>query len=406
MQSTIRMNRGLSLIPVVLALLVGLGGCVSDYDPYAGYSAEDKAKLQADDALRAQQKKEKIQALQWKDTVTDETFAEAMANGRPPVEGIMSRGLDVFEGRWEAAKSPYVDSYLYSYAKGTYRSEESFLGKKGVYRGDFKYFQDPSTLIPIGTYVMIGTFTSDKGRTEKGIYVAENAMSEQPLTFYRATPDYLRKVESRYQQQIADWKAEQIRLQQERLARQQADQESSFSFGQILSMGLGGMMIATSDIPGSDKLEIGSALFQDVMTDGQSQALAKVTSKASGNYLSSTIGGSTGAGNYGGDVPTGFSAVLTGDTTTLDKSMNSGNQSGTSYSSAGTVTPHQDSKSTSFSFTCPSGLKSTVNISYRSDACLSAKKQMTKIYSCNMVDDFAKVSSLCQSGCGSPQCTE
>ncbi|MBP5856003.1 hypothetical protein KAJ83_03215 [Marivibrio halodurans] len=372
------------------------------FDIYAGQTDEERAKLEADQEARAALKEEKKRQLQWQDTLPIEAIQQAaLEGGKRPLEGITSRDMDVFEGRWETYSSPYDDNIRYAYARGTYRSESAFQGK-GIYRGDFKYLQDkPNGYWTTGTYAMIGTYTRPDGSVDKGIYIAEDVYPNQPLTFYKATPAYLQKVERQYEAQIRQYREEELRRAQAEAAAA-ADSGSLFSFGQVLSMGLGGLMIATSDIPGTDQLEIGAALFQDVMSGGESSALAEIASNSTGGYPSSTVAPDGGV--------TGFSSILTGDSSALDAGMAArGTNGGTSSTTGGagmqaaSASPRQ---STQYSFTCPSGMSSTVTITYKTSACLSAKQAMTRVYSCNLVDDFASIASQCSSACGSPQCSE
>lgn len=362
------------LLALVLPAL--LSGCGS-YDPLSAYSAEEKAKILTSTVTRQQQNQSEIQTLKGRDTVTDAMLSRALAQGGQPVRGIKSRGTDIFEGQWEVQDSPYSNAAFYEYARGTYSAGGSIISE-GVYRGDFKYFPDPGEELRTGTYVMIGTHTNGKGITRKGIFVAENSIEDHPLVFYRATPDYLNRVESRYRQQIANWRAEQ--------ARQQANADSSFDFGQILALGLGGMMIATSDIPGVDKLEIGTALFQDIMTDGEANALADLTSRAAGGYLDSSIAGPAPVSGTAANASPAPAAP--------------------SQSTASATTASAGGRTASYTFTCSTGQSNTIQIPHKSEACLSAKKQMSEIYGCNLIDDFAKVASLCKSSCGSAQCME
>lgn len=397
-----RLATALAALTLALAASVGVS---SAYDPYAAYTPEERAKLEADAAQRAAEKGRALDAVRWQDTITDEAVDQASREGGTRVlDGIKSRGLDVFEGRMTSTVDPYNGWHRYHYDKGTYLSNPATSLRElihGLYRGDFLYFQDNtgSPYIVKGTYVMIGTLTRDDRTVEKGIFVAENAYADLPLRFLKATPNYLKLVEQRYRAQVTQYREAELRRQRE----EQADADSLFSFGQILGLGLGGLMVAGADIPGADRLEIGAALFQDILTDGESNALAAVAGRVSGDYMPSTIAGD--------GVPTGFSAILTGDTRTLDADMAGRQQTSVpvtagASSVAGGVQTAAAGSSMNYSFTCPSGTSSTISIPYKTNACLAAKKEMARIYACNLIDDFSKVTSQCRDACGSPQCSE
>lgn len=367
----------MSKLTVLFLIAAGLGACAT-HDPYAHYTAEERAKLMADRELRSQQQARKLEQLQQGDTLSPETLAYRLRSGdTTPVEGVMSRGDDVFEGRWTIHEDPYTQAKRYTYDKGSYQSNFHYgvaQANNGLYRGDFLYFQDPPSgkTLPTATFVMIGSFMRHDGVQDTGIYVAENSYYATPLQFIKATPAYLERIEQRYQRQVANYREEQLRLAREA----QASEASMFNFGQLLALGLGGLMLASSDIPGADRMEIGTALFKDVMSQGQTDALASLTREKSGSYA-------TGAA-AGGNLRSASSAVS--------------GRPGAAASAPG--------QTTSYSFSCPSGQSSTVSISYKSASCLAAKKEMTRIYACNMVDDFSKVQGLCNSGCGTPQCTD
>ncbi len=366
--------------PKLAALLLiasSLGACAT-YDPYAHYTPDERTKLMADLEARSQRQAQQREQLRQGDTLTAETVAYRIRNGdTTPIEGIMSRGNDVFEGRWKIHEDPYTRAKRYTYDKGNYQSNAHFemaLAHNGLYRGDFLYFQDPPVQgrIATSTFAMIGSFTRHDGVQDTGIYVAEKSYPATPLVFTKATPAYLERLENRYRQQVANYREEQLRLARE--ARE--SEESMFNFGQLLALGLGGLMLASADIPGADRMDIGTALFKDVMNQGQTNALSNLAREKSGSYATSTIAG-----------------VNRRAAATVASSGGSGPAAG----------PGQ---TTSYSFTCPSGQSSTVSISYKTASCLAAKQEMTRIYACNLVGDFSKVQGLCSSACGTPQCTD
>ncbi|WP_353172353.1 hypothetical protein [Paracandidimonas soli] len=370
----------MSKLAVPLLIASSIGAC-SSYEPYAHYTAEERAKLMADLEIRSRQQEQKREQLRQGDTLSLETLAYRLRSGdTTPVEGVMSRGDDdVFEGRWKVHEDPYTGARRYTYDKGSYRSSFNHgiaQAGNGLYRGDFLYFQDPPSgkTLPTATFVMIGSFTRHDGAQDTGIYVAENSYSSMPLHFIKATPAYLERIEQRYQRQVANYREEQLRLAREA----QASEASMFNFGQLLALGLGGLMLASADIPGADRMEIGTALFKDVMSQGQTDALASLAREKSGSYAASTAAG--------------------GNLRSASAASAASSRPGAAASAPG--------QTTSYSFTCPSGQSSTVSISYKTTSCLAAKKDMTRIYACNMVNDFNKIPALCSSACGTPQCTD
>jgi hypothetical protein len=55
--------------------------------------------------------------------------------------------------------------------------------------------------------------------------------------------------------------------------------------------------------------------------------------------------------------------------------------------------------------TCPSGVSSTVPITYRTRACFEAARQFAVTYACNRLDQ-ARVMQNCTNACGHPQCLQ
>ncbi|VDL03953.1 hypothetical protein FR5810_01850 [Bordetella pertussis] len=187
-------------------------------------------------------------------------------------------------------RDAYTHKLALTYHKGTYHSSpaSTYLGPasglnqapagfNGQYQGDFNMFlQAPSKLdqeleltdpaIRTGSYVMIGTFVRHDGVREPGIYVANFGNGNHALKFTRATPAYLAQMEQRYADQVASFR------ESERQRRQAEASGGGDGFGALLALGLGGLILSSADIPGADVAQIGAALFQDVMTDGQTQA--------------------------------------------------------------------------------------------------------------------------------------
>lgn len=350
---------------ILILTLHSLSACTSTYDPYAGYSVQDREKLIADHALRAQEGERRLEQLQQSNTLSQEAMAYRLRSGDTSlVEGRMNRGEDVFEGRWKVHQNPYTQAKIYTYDKGDYHSHPNYRiahDSNGVYSGEFLYFQDPPSATtnkrPSGTFVMIGSFTRHDAVQDNGIYVAENSVYPLPLHFIKASPAYLERLEQRYQQQVTNYREAALR----RAREEQASNNAMFNFGQILALGLGGLMLASADIPSADRMEIGTALFSDVMSPGQSNALATLSREKASRSTSSRAAGTRAKAT---------------------------------------------TQTSSYSFTCPSGQSSTVSISYKSASCLAAKQEMTRIYACNEVGDFQRIATLCQQGCGTPQCTD
>lgn len=385
---------------MVAAVSLALAGCLAttaegDHynDYYSRYSPEDRQKILEDNALRAQQHQDQIREQAWHDTITPEMMRQRLSTGNTgPVEGILSRGMDVFEGQMEVTRNPYTGRTLYTYSRGSYLSsvrESTPVGFNGLYRGDFKYFHDQAaqSARPRGTIVMIGSFTRHDGMQDKGVYVAENAVATVPLHFVKATPDYLARIERRYTQQVAQFREEQTRAAQEA--------QTSSSFGPMLALGLGGLILSAANIPSADVMSIGSALFSDVMTDGQSNALATLVQQKTGSYLGNTIG----AGQGGNAVQAAVArATQVGGAPASGAVMTSAPSRAANSAASFSTSQYQ--------FSCPSGHSSTVPITYKTPSCLAAKQEMTRIYACNLVGEFQRVASVCSAGCGSPQCGE
>ncbi|MDS1139241.1 hypothetical protein RE432_02255 [Pusillimonas sp. SM2304] len=376
------------------AVSLALAGCLATTtvpDPYSQYSPEDRQKILDDNMLRAQQHQDQIREQAWQDTITPEMLRQRLSTGNTgPVEGILSRGMDVFEGQMEATPNPYTGRTLYTYSRGSYLSsvrENMPIGFNGLYRGDFKYFHDQAAARPRGTIVMIGSFTRHDGMQDKGVYVAENAVATVPLHFVKATPEYLTRIEQRYTSQVARFREEQMRAAQEA--------ETSSSFGPMLALGLGGLILSAANIPSSDVMSIGSALFSDVMTDGQSNALATLVQQKTGSYLGNTIG----AGQGGNVVQAAVArATRVGGAPASGAGMASAPSRAANSAASFSTSQYQ--------FSCPSGHSSSVPITYKTPSCLAAKQEMTRIYACNLVGEFQRVASVCSAGCGSPQCGE
>lgn len=376
--------KALSLLAIAL-----LAGCAAGYDPYAAYSPEERAKLQADNASRSQQRIDT--AKQQRDdqlaveTLSNELLTQKIRTGdTSPVFGVRARGADRFEGRLDFLRDPYTNNLRAVYGKGTYVSVPRYgmpLPSNGHYRGDIKYFSDAPKEghFRTGTHVLIGEFTRHDGVRDIGIYIAERVLPEQPLDFVKATPGYLNQLESRYAAQVQTFRQqEQQRLQAERSSGEGL-------FGPLLALGLGGLILSSADIPGADVAQIGSALFQDVMSNGQTQALANIAR--------------SGRGSYGAGMQAGIAGISSPGASRSIPAV-------TGAPAAGKVQASAAGQTSQYSFSCPAGHSSVVPITYKSASCLAAKQEMTRIYACNLVGQFDQVAAMCTQGCGSPQCSE
>jgi hypothetical protein len=59
-----------------------------------------------------------------------------------------------------------------------------------------------------------------------------------------------------------------------------------------------------------------------------------------------------------------------------------------------------------FSYQCAYGSRINVAIPYKTKACLEVKKEFTKIFACNDVDQMERAAAACQSACGNRACDE
>lgn len=61
---------------------------------------------------------------------------------------------------------------------------------------------------------------------------------------------------------------------------------------------------------------------------------------------------------------------------------------------------------TTYHLQCASGVSKDIPIWYKSQACLSAKQNLARVYGCNLANEMDAARSQCQSACGGPTCEE
>jgi len=152
---------------------------------------------------------------------------------------------------------------------------------------------------------------------------------------------------------------EQMRAQQ--AAAQKSD--SGFQWGKLAAMGVGALAAGIADVDAATQL--------DVMT----------------RMVADSAPGAQGMSNLQG----------------MSASRAPGASGGTGTASASAKPALQQYQ---MSGSCPSGTAINISIPYRTQGCLAAKKEFTRIYACNEVDDFARAHQQCSSACGHPNCDE
>jgi hypothetical protein len=290
-------------------------------------------------------------------------------NKRPDgsADGVSYHGKDVFAGTYRKGTSPVTGRLTYLvFDHGVFTR-----GDGDRYVGTFYFFHDayneqetaPSTLPRNGTYIMVGDYLPKSGRSRAGIYYALLVEGLVTVGWVEADEKFLADFEAGRRQQVAYYK-EELRREQEEAA------SGGLSFAQILALGLGAAMIGSVDIPAADALQIGTAFATDVLSGGETSALNQFIATQH-----SAAAASAGARASGIGVTGGRSATA-------------------SY------------KNDQVTISCPSGVSSTIPISYRTSACRNAMITFAKVYSCNLIDDMASAGQACQSACGDPQCRE
>lgn len=281
-------------------------------------------------------------------------------NGR--AAGVIYRSEDVYVGRLKRSSSPFhADATHWVFDEGVYakRNGDRYLGRFHFFHenwgADHNMNQEDWLTPFVGRYILVGSFVPMGGTPQVGIFGAE-IFGDRPIAFAPADQSYLAQFEERYRSQVAAFERSQIETE-----------ESGLSFGQILALGLGGMALAAADIPASDMAEIGGAFAADVLSGGQAGALEGVIARQQTAAATGT------AGVPGTDVSTGTGAGYTSEQVTVS---------------------------------CPSGVTSSIPISYKTQQCRAAMIDFAQAYSCNAIDDFARVSQSCRTACGNAQCRE
>lgn len=332
--------------------------------------------------------------------LSDADLARVLRAGAP-LKGIDVRDdpaapphLDpYFEGTFKTTHHLYVGRDLVTYDRGVYA-----IPRREAYVGTFTYFAQPTqtdvaVVYPKGSFVVVGKKLTPGGEAETGIYIAEEATAGFALRFVKATPDYLADFERRHARA-----AEAYRRQQAAEAA-----EAGLDFGQVLALGLGVAMISGADLPGVDKMQLGQAFVSDVLGEGDGTALMSA--------LSSAGAGAGGAGSLfsGGmsfDAP-GLDGMLAG----IAQQAAGGPAAAPAGAAAPTAVPAAAASggaptTETYSFSCPSGASYSIPVSYRNAACGAAMKTFARVYSCNLIDDFAAAGQRCQQACGNAQCAE
>ncbi len=185
----------------------------------------------------------------------------------------------------------------------------------------------------------------------------------------QATSDY--EQNSKQEKQLEEIRGfqkqqEERRKQQEELERQRqlaAQKKDDGEFwNKAMAIGFGAVAVGAADLPADAAVETFGALTTDIVME-------------------------TGGSN--------LQALKNSYT-----AQNSGQSSGSSSSSKGAK------KSKTISFTCPSGVSTTTDFYYRTEACYSAAVFFSKAYACNDINSMQEARSRCISACGTETCNE
>lgn len=291
-------------------------------------------------------------------------------NGR--AEGISYHNGGTYLGSYRRSTSPVtgrLTHWVFDNGVFTRPNGDRYVGRFLFFHAVYNEQEKAGSTLPNdGTYIMVGRFIPKSGTGKDGIYY-NNFMTGLPMRWIEADETFLAEIENSNRQQVAYLKDE--------IRREQAEADSGLSFGQVLALGLGAAALGAADIPSADALQIGSAFATDVLSGGETNALNQMIV----NQQSA-------------------SAAAAG-----------ANASGLGLGAAGMETPAADPATATYkndqvTVSCPSGVSSTIPLSYKTEACRSAMISFAKVYACNMIDDFSAASASCQSACGDPQCRE
>jgi len=344
-------------------------------------------------------------------TIADGDYERMLRSGRF-AKGIQVRD-DVmapperdhyFEGTFKRTHHVYVGEDLVTYDKGVYA-----MPGQAAYVGTFTYFGEPTQMnvafvTPKGSFVVVGKKLTSDGKAETGIYIAEDAMAGYALRFVKATPEYLADFERRHARAAEAYR------------RQQAEEAASggFDFGQALALGLGAAVIGSADLPGVDKMQLGQAFVSDVLGNGDGSATMN-------SFMSAMQGASGGGslfsggmdfqapglngmlanlipGSAGGAAGGGGGAVFQAPAAPAAPAAPGATASASSGGGA--------AKTETYRFSCPDGASYSIPVSYRNASCGAAMKNFARVYSCNLIGDFASAGERCQQACGNAQCAE
>jgi hypothetical protein len=294
------------------------------------------------------------------------------------------------EGVYYRMGESYVGSFARSTSPATGRLTH-WVFDQGVftrvngdrYVGTFYFFHHAhmetrragSDMPQSGTYIMSGSYHPKNGGAKQGIYYGD-FYDNAPVAWVEADEGYMREFEAYNEYQVNEAKAairrEQERKRQLALQAAQEEAEDDSMFGQMLALGVGAAILGAADIPGTDMMNIGSAMATDILSGGETNALQQMIVGQQ-----SSLAAAAGASASGYTFPGG------GDATAVS------------------------SRSDQVTITCPqSGVSSTIPLSYKTEGCRSAMINFAKVYACNMIDDMASAGAACQSACGHPQCLE
>ncbi|HMA16696.1 MAG TPA: hypothetical protein VKP12_18040 [Kiloniellaceae bacterium] len=406
--------RAFCLAAAAASIFVGsaLADSPSDSHPpdsrKAGMAADALRLLNEADQHRAQQpgSQDAFLAPTPAESLSDAALVSAVRTGAVPPRGVDVRDDPVappeldpyFEGTFKLIHHDYVGSRLVTYDRGVYA-----VPRREAYVGTFSYFAQPTEtdvafIWPKGSFVVVGKKLTPDGEAETGIYIAEEATAGFALNFVKATPDYLADFERRHARATEAYR------------RQQAAEAagSGFDFGQVLALGLGAAMISGADLPGVDKMQLGQAFVSDVLGEGDGTALMSA--------LTST---GTGAGGTGSLFSGGMSFEAPGlDSLLASLAQQAGGApaaapggaaapvSAPSPAPAAATASGGAATTETYSFSCPHGGSYSIPVSYRKAACGAAMKNFARVYSCNLIDDFASAGERCRQACGQVQCAE
>ncbi|MEX2630359.1 MAG: hypothetical protein WD341_10515 [Tistlia sp.] len=285
-----------------------------------------------------------------------------------------------FEGDFKRTRHAYLERDLVTYDSGVYA-----IPGEAAYVGTFSYFGQPTEeweTHPNGSFVVVGKRLGWDGRSDTGIYIAEQAIAGFGLRFVRATPEYLDQFERRHLAAVEAYR------------REVAEEASGgLDLGAVLALGFGAALIGSSDLPGMDKLRLGQAFVSDVMGEGDGQALLGIARSGLPG------GGGLFTGGQSFRTP-GLDGLLAGAVTgqaPVAQATAAGGAAQAAQTAATTET---------FSFTCPAGDRHSIPVTYRNPACGAAMKTFAEVYGCNLIGDFALAGQRCQQACGHPQCAE